>query len=95
MIEHLSRMMPIDNNNKMTNMYKNNLTYLCRKIIPTVRLWIFLEQGKNAEKMMIKRLLPLGSFARPIVVFWSKGLLKKEKLEMIQHPQTWKVYWEK
>ena len=38
MIEHLSRMMPIDNNNKMTNMYKNNLTYLCRKIIPTVRL---------------------------------------------------------
>ena len=37
---------------------------------------------------MIKRLLSLGSFARPIVVFWSKGLLKKEKLEMIQHSQT-------
>lgn len=47
-----------------------------------------MEQGKNAEKMMIKRLLPLGSLPRPIVVFWSKGLLKKEMLEMIQHPQT-------
>ena len=51
-------------------------------------MFLFLKQGKNAEKMMSKRLLPLGSLARPIVVFWSKGLLKKEKLQMLQYPQT-------
>ena len=77
----------------MTNIYKNNLNYLCRKIIPTV-MFLFLQQGKNAEKMMSKRLLPLGSLARPIV-FCSKGLLKKEELQMLHYPQTWKVYWEK
>ena len=71
----------------MRNIYKNNLNYLCRKIIPTVML-LFLQQGKNAEKMMSKRLLPLGSLAKPIAVFWSKGLLKKEKLHMLQYPQT-------
>ena len=71
----------------MTNIYKNNLNYLCRKIIPTV-MFFFLQQGKNAEKMMSKRLLPLGSLAKPIAVFWSKGLLKKEKLHMLQYPQT-------
>ena len=71
----------------MTNIYKNNLNYLCRKIIPTV-MFLFLQQGKNAEKMMSKRLLPLGSLAKPIAVFWSKGLLKKEKLQMLQYPQT-------
>ena len=71
----------------MTNVYKNNLNYLCRKIIPTV-MFLFLQQGKNAEKMMSKRLLPLGSLAKPIAVFWSKGLLKKEKLHMLQYPQT-------
>ena len=71
----------------MTNIYKNNLNYLCRKIIPTV-MFLFLQQGKNAEKMMSKRLLPLGSLAKPIAVFWSKGLLKKEKLHMLQYPQT-------
>ena len=58
-------------------------------------MFLFLQQGKNAEKMMSKRLLPLGSLAKPIAVFWSKGLLKKEKLHMLQYPQTWKVYWEK
>ena len=58
-------------------------------------MFLFLQQGKNAEKMMSKRLLPLGSLAKPIAVFWSKGLLKKEKLQMLQYPQTWKVYWEK
>ena len=46
----------------MTNIYKNNLNYLCRKIIPTV-MFLFLQQGKNAEKMKCKRLLPLGSLA--------------------------------
>ena len=71
----------------MTNIYKNNLNYLCRKIIPTV-MFLFLQQGKNAEKMMSKRLLPLGSLAKPIAVFWSKGFLKKEKLQMLQYPQT-------
>ena len=44
----------------MTNIYKNNLNYLCRKIIPTVML-LFLQQGKYAEKMKCKRLHPLGS----------------------------------
>ena len=71
----------------MTNIYKNNLNYLCRKIIPTV-MFLFLQQGKNAEKMMSKRLLPLGSLARPIVVFCSKGLLRKEKLKMLHYPQA-------
>ena len=70
----------------MRNIYKNNLNYLCRKIIPTV-MFLFLQQGKNAEKMMSKRLLPLGSLARPIV-FCSKGLLKKEELQMLHYPQT-------
>ena len=70
----------------MTNVYKNNLNYLCRKIIPTV-MFLFLQQGKNAEKMMSKRLLPLGSLARPIV-FCSKGLLKKGELQMLHYPQT-------
>ena len=71
----------------MTNIYKNNLNYLCRKIVLTA-MFLFLQQGKNAEKMMSKRLLPLGSLAKPIAVFWSKGLLKKEKLQMLQYPQT-------
>ena len=68
----------------MKNIYKNNLNYICRKTIPTVS-FIFLQQGKNAEKIMSKRSLSLGSLARPIVVFWSKGLLK---LQMLQYPQT-------
>ena len=44
----------------MTNVYKNNLNYLCHKTIPTV-MFLFRQQGKYAEKMKCKRLLPLGS----------------------------------
>ena len=71
----------------MKNIYKNNLNDLCCKIIPKV-LFIFLQQGKNDKKMIIKRLVSLGSLPRPIVVFLGKDLLKKEKLQMLQYPQT-------
>ena len=40
------------------------------------------------KKMMSKRFLPLGSLAIPIAMFWSKGLLRKEKLQMLQYQQT-------
>ena len=45
-IEYLSRMMPIVNN-KMRNICKNNLNYLCRKIIPAV---MFMSISRTKKK---------------------------------------------
>ena len=70
----------------MTNVYKNNLNYLCRKIIPTV-MFLFLQQGKNVEKIMSKRLLPLGSLARmlhyPECPFSTTWMLSKQGIDKV------------
>ena len=61
----------------MTNVYKNNVNYLCPKIIPTVML-LFLQQGKYAEKMKCKHLHPLGTLVGMLhnpqtwKVYWEK-----------------------